>query len=222
MKNLPNAYCLVYFATCREIKKMSDLEIDKLKEVLDEKRAKERAENIAKELELEETKEDIEIRGKKASVTKTGNFIFLYGCQPGGGVSATTRLVKDAIDLYILHFDPENGTIILPDAYSEIVSSDAKFEVVTPVEAQKLVLERQSDVFGLKKLIMAIDKADMTRKATRNIIIDFFKKFLGFTDADIIFVERTEFGRHKKEGNFQTQFSAETQEAMKKFARAIF
>ena len=121
-----------------------------------------------------------------------------------------------------MHFDPENGTIILPDAYSEIVSSDAKFEVVTPVEAQKLVLERQSDVFGLKKLIMAIDKADMTRKATRNIIIDFFKKFLGFTDADIIFVERTEFGRHKKEGNFQTQFSAETQEAMKKFARAIF
>ena len=83
-----------------------------------------------------------------------------------------------------MHFDPENGTIILPDAYSEIVSSDAKFEVVTPVEAQKLVLERQSDLVGLKKLIITIDKADMTRKATRNIIIDFFKKFPEFKSND--------------------------------------
>ena len=44
LRNLPNAYCLCHFATCREIKKMSDAEIDKLKEELDEKRAKELAE----------------------------------------------------------------------------------------------------------------------------------------------------------------------------------
>jgi hypothetical protein len=31
-RNLPNAYCLVHFACCREIRKMNDLKEDKLKE----------------------------------------------------------------------------------------------------------------------------------------------------------------------------------------------
>jgi hypothetical protein len=38
---VPNTYCVVHFACCREIKKMSDAEVDKLKEELDEKLAKE-------------------------------------------------------------------------------------------------------------------------------------------------------------------------------------
>ena len=44
LRNLTNAYCLVQFASCREIKKMSDLEVDKLKEERDKKRAEEREE----------------------------------------------------------------------------------------------------------------------------------------------------------------------------------
>jgi hypothetical protein len=32
LQNLPNAYCLVHFACCREIKKKSDLEVEKLKD----------------------------------------------------------------------------------------------------------------------------------------------------------------------------------------------
>ena len=55
LRNLPNAYCLVQFASCREIKKMSDLEVDKLKEERDKKRAEEREEQQANE--LEETKD---------------------------------------------------------------------------------------------------------------------------------------------------------------------
>ena len=54
--------------------------------------------------------------------------------------------MEDSINAYILNFDPETGTIIIPDVYSEVVSSDAKFEVTTNVEAKKLVIERQSDV----------------------------------------------------------------------------
>ena len=41
LKDVPNAYCVVHFACCREIKKMSDLEVDRLKEQLDLKRARE-------------------------------------------------------------------------------------------------------------------------------------------------------------------------------------
>jgi|688.fasta_scaffold1013681_2 hypothetical protein len=71
------------------------------------------------------------------------------------------------IELYMRNFDPEKGELILPDIYSEVMSSDAVFEVVTCVEAQKLVIKRQDDVIGNKMLIYTIDKADKTRELTR-------------------------------------------------------
>ena len=51
-------------------------------------------------------------------------------------------LVSDTIKLYTDNFHPEKGDIILPDIYSKVVSKDAKFEVVTCVEAKKLRIER--------------------------------------------------------------------------------
>ena len=51
-------------------------------------------------------------------------------------------LVSDTIKLYTDNFHPEKEEIILPDIYSKVVSSDARFEVVTCVEAKKLSLER--------------------------------------------------------------------------------
>ena len=128
--------------------------------------------------------------------------------------------MEDSINAYITNFDPETGTIIIPDVYSEVVSSDAKFEVITNVEAKKLVIERQSDVVGHKRLIIAIDKADKKRGPIRKIFTEFFKKYLGFTDDDIIFVDRSEFAG--RPGYESTLFSAETKEAMKNFGRAIF
>jgi hypothetical protein len=59
----------------------------------------------------------------------------VFGCQTGGGINAASKLVADMIELYIRNFDPEKGEIILPDIYSEVMSSDAVFEVVTCVEA---------------------------------------------------------------------------------------
>ena len=46
----------------------------------------------------------------------------------------------DTIELYIKNFDPEKGEIIIPDTFAKVLSSDAKFEIVTCVEAQKLTL----------------------------------------------------------------------------------
>ena len=77
--------------------------------------------------------------------------------------------------------------------YSNVVSSDAKFEVVTTVEAKKLVLERQDDLVGHKRMIYVINKADKTKEPIRKLTFDFFKGSLGFTDDDIIFVDETEF-----------------------------
>ena len=119
--------------------------------------------------------------------------------------------MEDSINAYITNFDPETGTIIIPDVYSEVVSSDAKFEVTTNVEAKKLVIERQSDVVGHKRLIIAIDKADKTREANRKVIVDFYITKLGFTQDDIIFVDRNEFNLDETNGISELKkFSAET------------
>ena len=82
--------------------------------------------------------------------------------------------------------------------------------------AKKLVLEREDDLIGHKRIIYAINKADKTKESTRKVTTDFFKEFLGFTDDEIIFVDKSEFS------DGAAKFSAATREAMKKFARPIF
>ena len=105
--------------------------------------------------------------------------------------------------------------------FSKVLSSDAKIESVTCNEARKLFLERQDDLVGHKLLVYAIDKADKSRESTRKVTIDFFKTYLGFTDDEIIFVDRMEFGEDKN-GVFKTKFSAETTKRMNDFARSMF
>ena len=68
---------------------------------------------------------------------------------------------------------------------------------------------------------MTIDKDDKTREPQRNIIIEFFKKSLGFKEEDIILIDRTEFD-FNEDGELQPNFSAETFEAIKNFAIPIF
>ena len=95
------------------------------------------------------------------------------------------------------------------------------FELTICVEANKVILERKDDVIGHKIMMYMIDKADKTREPTRKLTVDFFKNILGFKDANIIFVDRNEFIGTSYD-NLSTNFSAETKEAMKKFARHIF
>ena len=68
---------------------------------------------------------------------------------------------------------------------------------------------KKNDLVGHKRLIYAIDKADKTMEATRKITTDFMIKHLGFTNDDIIFIDRTEFGLDKDQIPF-TKFSAKT------------
>ena len=105
--------------------------------------------------------------------------------------------------------------------YSNVKSSDAKFEVVTTVMAKKLVLEREDDLVGHKILIYAINKADKTKELTRKLTIEFFKKSLGFTDDEIIFVDVKDF-YDESHTEIRLKLSDETKKAMNKFARLIF
>ena len=64
----------------------------------------------------------------------------MFGCQPEYGIKSASKLVMDTIELFIKNFDHDKGEIVLPDAFAKVLSSDAKFEIVTCVEAQKLTL----------------------------------------------------------------------------------
>jgi hypothetical protein len=179
--------------------KVSHREKARLSKEIEEKLTKEIEQKLARELEekqdteLEETKEHILLRdGGNASATasNSNNLTFVYGCEPAAGVKGNSKLIADVINLYRTDFDPEKGLIVIPDVYSNVISSDAKFEVVTTVEAKKLVLEREDDLIGHKRIIYVIDKADLTKEPTRKVTIDFFKVSLGFTDDEILFCDK--------------------------------
>lgn len=57
----------------------------------------------------EERKEESANRGNTTSSIKVGNFTLIYGCQPGEGVSAASKLIADLVNLYNSNFDPEKG-----------------------------------------------------------------------------------------------------------------
>ena len=81
---------------------------------------------------------------------------------------------------------------------------------MTAVEAKKLVIEREDELIGHKRIIYVIDQADQTKEPTRKVTIDFFKVSLGFTDDEILFCDNKQFpGPH-------TNFSAETWQEIKK------
>ena len=76
---VPNAYCLVHFACCREIKKISDIELEKLRKELEEKITKQLEEEMLAN-ELEESKEDSVNRGETSASINIGNFTLIHGC----------------------------------------------------------------------------------------------------------------------------------------------
>jgi hypothetical protein len=67
----------------------------------------------------------------------------VFGCSTGSVINAASKLVSDVsdmIELYMRNFDPDKGELTVPDIYSKVMSRDAVFEIVTFVEAQKLIL----------------------------------------------------------------------------------
>ena len=122
--------------------------------------------------------------------------------------------------MYLTNFDAEYGSIVIPDVYSDVLSKDVSFEIVTNVFAQKLSLKRQDNIIGCKRMIYVIDRQDRTRDQIRKLSTDFFEKHLGFSDDDILLIDRNEFEQIKEV--WQPKFSKETKEAMFRFARQIF
>ena len=80
---------------------------------------------------------------------------------------------------------------------------------MTTVEAKKLVLDREADQVGHKRIIYAIDQADRTKEPIRKVITDFFKNKLGFTLDEILVIDISEF-KEDRFKNSKAKFSAKT------------
>lgn len=72
------------------------------------------------------------------------------------GVGATSKYIKDLLNLFTCNFDVQTGSVLLPDVFSKVMSSDAVFETVSSNLARKLKLLRQDTVIGAKRLIYTI------------------------------------------------------------------
>ena len=105
---------------------------------------------------------------------------------------AESKYIKDFINMITSNFD-ESGSVVLPDVFAKVVSTDAPFECVSSNLARKVKLFRQDTVVGPKRLIYAIDSADNTKDSLRELTKDFFKDELGFEESEIHFVDRTNF-----------------------------
>ena len=120
---------------------------------------------------------------------------------------ANSKYIQDFINLITSNFD-DSGSVVLPDAFSKVVSKDAPFECVSSNLARKVKLCRQDTVVGHKRLIYAIDLDDNTMESTRNQVTDFFKNYLGFLQSEIEFVDRNKF-YEDEDGTWKTNFTGE-------------
>ena len=107
---------------------------------------------------------------------------------------ASSKYIKDFINLVTSNFD-ERGSVLLPDLFSRVVSSDAQFELVSCNLARKVRLFREDTQVGQKRLFYAIDKDDnhKSRVLARKTTVDFFAEKLGFEESEIEFIDRTNF-----------------------------
>ena len=101
---VPNAYCLILFACCREVKKLSQFEVNKFQRE-----------------QQDSTLTLVSARGETVLTKTTCNIFLSFGCQPSFGVQADSKYVKDFINLITSNFD-ESGSVILPDVFSRVVS----------------------------------------------------------------------------------------------------
>lgn len=58
-----------------------------------------------------------------ATKAKIANFTFMFGCNPAEGVKADTKFVDCFIKHIKYHFDPENGSVNIPECLSIIDST---------------------------------------------------------------------------------------------------
>lgn len=92
----------------------------------------------------------------KASKTDPANFTFLFGCNPAEGVNADTKFVKCFVEHCTDLFDPETGTVMLPECLGVIDAAKDKvsFESTSCNIGKSLKLKNYENKVGPKMLLV--------------------------------------------------------------------
>jgi len=115
-----NIYIVVFFACCREIFPIPNA---KKKEVI--KAIEDGTQGVS--------------RGNTASEQlRVQNYVFSFGCSPGAGVRADTKLAQNFIEVLTQNFHITSGHVHLPSVFNKIISSDANIETVASNLAQEV------------------------------------------------------------------------------------
>jgi hypothetical protein len=92
----------------------------------------------------------------KASKTDPANFTFLFGCNPAEGVKADTQFVKCFVEHCTDLFNPEDGTLMLPEGLGVIDAAKDKvnFESTSCNIGKSLKLKQYDNKVGYKMLLV--------------------------------------------------------------------
>ena len=63
---------------------------------------------------------------------KGQNFILVLGTEPGSGVPADTKLIKDSINYMKKFYEKETLNIRFPDVLRHLEGSDTHIEIISP------------------------------------------------------------------------------------------
>lgn len=236
-----NVYFLTLFACCREP------ENTVIKRIVQHVTANESSSK--KLVEIEAT--DVEVKGKKGEKSRAvagtlveksevANYTLLFGCKPANGVAADTQFV----DLFIKHinglWNPDDGTVQIPECFSIIdVKSKVNFESTSGHLGRNLTMMRQDNRVGPKMLIVVTEclydkegklklDQDFKPKAKTQHLIDFFtdkENGLGFKPEEVLLLNEEEakdieniLNQSRIFKTFETKATPKLQE----YARKIF
>ena len=112
--------------------------------------------------------------------TKISNYTFLFGCNPAEGVAADTKFVEAFIDHIYNLFDPDDGSVMIPECFGmiDVMRHSVNFESTSGHLGRSLLLRRQDNRIGPKQLIVIVEETSKDKpnepKAKTTLMTDFF------------------------------------------------
>ena len=95
-----------------------------------------------------EASENLDLKRGNAysSLCQRQNLILIWGCRPAHGVKADTNMVSELAKVMTERFDRDNLALRIPDAFEQLKSEDANFEMVTSNLLQPLQMHFHDNI----------------------------------------------------------------------------
>ena len=81
----------------------------------------------------------------------------LFGCAPGMGVLAKTQMVKEIADTMLEKYELVNLSLTFPQAFEDLYSGDANFEMATSNTIQPMRIFYRYNVVTISQAVIFVN-----------------------------------------------------------------